>query len=57
MYEKPFIFHPIRCKKCDLVFELVTFDKKIFEHEICYRYCPYCGAEIKKESDTDANSD
>lgn len=56
MYEKPFIFHPIRCKKCDLVFELVTFGR-MTDHGVRYRYCPYCGAEIKKESDTDANSD
>ena len=52
MNEKPFVFKPIRCKKCDLVFELITFD----EHEVLYRYCPYCGAEIKKEeNNADSN--
>jgi len=55
MNEKPFVFNPKMCKKCDLVFELVIFGR-MHKLEDCYRYCPYCGAEIKKESDTDANS-
>ena len=50
MNEKPFVYNPRSCKKCDLVFGLTIFGRK-FELEDCYHYCPYCGAEIKKESD------